>query len=186
MLTPNNSPSKWTSVDTEPENGAMANPAAILVAEDDSNDALLLQLAFGNAGFDKQVTFVRDGAEALVYLKGDGHYADRTRFPLPHLLLLDLKMQPVCGFEVLAWVRQQPQFQTLPIVMFSASRFPPDVDRAYQLGANSFILKPANFADLVSSLKQLADFWLVQCRLPGSPPVPALHIGVTPVPAPAL
>jgi CheY-like chemotaxis protein len=162
----------------------MPNPAAILVAEDDSNDALLLQLAFGNAGFDNQIAFVRNGAEALVYLKGDGRYTDRTRFPLPHLLLLDLKMQPVSGFEVLAWVRQQPRFHSLPIVMFSASNFPPDIDRAYQLGANSFLLKPGNFGELVNSLKQLATFWLTQCQLPSRPPV--LPVGVPAPTQPAL
>jgi CheY-like chemotaxis protein len=147
---------------------------------------LLFQLAFAKAGFNKQVTFVRNGAEVLVYLKGDGRYGDRTRFPLPQLLLLDLKMQPVSGFDVLPWVRQQPRFQRLPIVMCSTSGFPPDVDRAYQLGANSFVLKPTNFSELVNTLGHLANFWLTQCRLPGCAPPRSLPGGLsTPSRAPS-
>ncbi len=173
----NDSSPKPLPLDPEP-GGVLANPAAILAAEDDANDVVLLELAFAKAGLAKQVTFVGNGSEALAYLKGEGRYGDRTRFPLPYLLLLDLKMQPISGLEVLAWARQQPRFKGLPIIIFSASSFPPDVERAYQLGANSFLLKPGNFNKLVSSLEQLAGFWLRQCRLPGCPSLPTLPSGV--------
>jgi CheY-like chemotaxis protein len=135
-------------------------PETILLAEDNSDDAELTRLAFEQAGFTNPIAVVRDGKQAVEYLQGQGPYADRIRFPAPILLLLDLKMPRLTGFEVLTWIRQLPEWMSLPIIILSASLDTSDIKEAYELGANFFLTKPGKFDDLVHSLKQLGDFWL--------------------------
>ncbi len=153
---------------------AVANKGTILLADDNADDVLLVRMAFKRAGFENQILSVMDGEQVLQYLKAEGPYADRARFPVPELVLLDLKMPRMDGFDVLEWVRQRPEWKCLPIIVFTTSFYGPDVKRAYDLGANSFLTKPADFHEFVSAVKQLGDFWLRETVLPQPGPfVPA-------------
>src|SRR5437870_4801039 len=109
----------------------MSESATVLLAEDDPNDVLLTQLAFDKARLANPLQVVRDGEEALMYLQGEGIYADRRRFPLPILLLLDLKMPKVNGFQVLEWLRDHPMLRRLPVAVMTASDHDPDATRAF-------------------------------------------------------
>ena len=133
----------------------------ILLAEDDPNDVLLVQRAFQRIPVANPLQVVRDGEEALAYLSGQAPYADRERHPLPVLMLMDLKMPRKSGLEVLAWVRQQPGLKRLPIIVLTSSNQSPDINRAYELGANSYLVKPAGFDSLLDLVKNLDMYWLI-------------------------
>ena len=133
----------------------------ILLAEDDPNDVLLIQRAFQRTHVANPLQVVRDGEEALAYLSGRGAFADRERHPLPVLLLMDLKMPRKSGLEVLEWVRQQPGLKRLPITVLTSSNQSPDINRAYELGANSYLVKPAGFDSLLELVKNLDMYWLI-------------------------
>ena len=140
--------------------------AAILVVEDDEEDILLLRRAFRNARIANPVIEVRDGQAAIQYLSGEGAYADRTRYPIPFLILLDLRLPKLSGFEVIAWMRDQPQLANLVVVVLTASDHVPDVNKARDLGANSYLVKPGNFEELVEMVKRIKGRWLLLDRLP--------------------
>ena len=133
----------------------------ILLAGDDPNDVLLIQRAFQRNHVANPVQVVRDGEEALAYLSGQAPFADRERHPLPVLLLMDLKMPRKSGLEVLAWVRHQPGLKRLPIIVLTSSNQSPDINRAYELGANSYLVKPAGFDSLLDLVKNLDMYWLI-------------------------
>jgi len=133
----------------------------ILLAEDDPNDVLSVQRAFQRNYVANPVQVVRDGEEALAYLSGQAPFADRERHPLPVLLLMDLKMPRKSGLEVLAWVRHQPGLKRLPIIVLTSSNQSPDINRAYELGANSYLVKPAGFDSLLDLVKNLDMYWLI-------------------------
>src|SRR5438093_7191297 len=117
--------------------------STILLAEDDPNEVLLLQRALVKASLTTDsLKVVSDGEDAMAYLSVQGIYADRGRYPLPALLLLDLKMPRKSGFEVLSWLRKQPQLRYLAAVVLSSSNNHHDVRLAYELGANSYLMKP--------------------------------------------
>jgi CheY-like chemotaxis protein len=132
----------------------------ILVAEDDPTDAYFFQRAFNRAGIQVTLHFVRDGQEVLDYLLGEGQFADRTAHPIPQLLLLDLKMPRLDGFDVLQWVRRQPRFIALQIVIFSSSQEAKDIDRAYGLGANWYLVKPHSLEELNALVGRFKKYWL--------------------------
>ena len=132
----------------------------ILVAEDDPTDAYFFERAFRRAGLPVTLHFVRDGQEAVDYLHGKGQFADRARYPVPQLLLLDLKMPRLNGFDVLEWVRGQPGLSGVLIVIFSSSEEPRDMNRAYGLGANSYLVKPHSMAELTALVGQFKKYWL--------------------------
>ena len=144
----------------------MSNAGAILLAEDDPNDVLLFRRAFQRAGFPNRLVVLNDGEDAQRYLKGEGEYGNRTTYPLPVLLLLDLSMPRLGGVELLQWVRTQPDLQHLPVIILTSSTFAPDLAQAYQSGANSFMSKPGDPAEYSAKLKQLLEFWLNTTRLP--------------------
>ena len=133
----------------------------ILLAEDDPNDVLLIQRAFQRTHVANPVQVVRDGEEVLAYLSGQGPFADRERHPLPVLMLMDLKMPRKSGLEVLEWVRKQPGLKRLPIIVLTSSNQSPDINRAYELGANSYLVKPAGFDSLLELVKNLDMYWLI-------------------------
>ena len=133
----------------------------ILLAEDDANDVLLIQRAFQRNLVANPVQVVRDGDEAVAYLSGQAPFADRERHPLPVLMLMDLKMPRKSGLEVLEWVRQQPGLKRLPIIVLTSSNQSPDINRAYELGANSYLVKPAGFDSLLDLVKNLDMYWLI-------------------------
>ena len=142
--------------------------SAILLVEDDEADILLLRRAFRNAHIANPLIEVRDGQAAIQYLSGEGDYADRTRYPIPFLILLDLRLPKLSGFEVIAWMRDQPQLANLVVVVLTASDHVPDVTKARDLGANSYLVKPGNFEELVEMVKRIKGRWLLLDRLPES------------------
>lgn len=135
--------------------------STILLAEDDNDDAFLMSRAFRKAHLLNPIVRVNDGEQAIAYLRGEGEYADRERFPLPFLLLLDLNMPRVSGFEVLQWLRQQPELRRLLVVILTSSTRDLDVKHAYDLGANSYLSKPASFEELIQLLNRLQGYWLM-------------------------
>src|ERR1017187_1793828 len=138
----------------------MSESGHILVAEDDSMDAYFSQRAFKRAGVPVALHFVRDGQEVIDYLQGEGKFADRAAHPLPQLVLLDLNMPRLDGFEVLEWVRKQPGFNSLQMVIFSSSDETKDMNRAYGLGANWYLVKPHSMDELTALIGRFKRFWL--------------------------
>lgn len=133
----------------------------ILLVEDEENDALLIERAFRKANLANPIYVVRDGEEAVSYLSGHGQYADRASYPLPVLILQDLKLPRMSGMEVMAWLRQQPRLKELPVVVLTSSKESLDVNRAYDLGANSYLVKPITFDSVVEMMKTLDLYWLI-------------------------
>ena len=124
----------------------------ILHVEDDESDAALLERALRRAQVSVTTFRAEDGQVAIDYLAGTGKYADRTAYPLPGLVLLDIKMPRIDGFDVLKWIRGQAQFAHLPVVMLSSSDEPSDIQTATRLGANCYIVKQANYGDVIAFL----------------------------------
>jgi CheY-like chemotaxis protein len=138
----------------------------ILLAEDDENDIRLFEMAFERAGFTNPLRVVRSGDECLSYLEGIGVYADREQYPLPGLLLLDLKMPNRDGFEVLSVIRRHPTLSRLRVVVLTVSHNIDDVNRAYDLGANSFLTKTLDLRDFAEQLDAVRKHWLSMSRAP--------------------
>lgn len=134
--------------------------APILIIENDPNDVLLVQRAFRRGGLDVSMRLVRSGDEAIAYLRGDGLFADREAYPLPVMLVVDLKMPGTDGFEVITWVRSQPVLKRLPVVVLTSSRDARDVNRAYDAGATSYLVKPVAFDALQKMLTTFGHYWL--------------------------
>lgn len=141
---------------TDTENADLQS--AILIAEDDENDICLLKRAFHQAGFENPLRIVKNGEQAVAYLAGEEPYSDRIQNPWPALVLLDIKMPRKDGFEVLDWLRQQAEFNSLPVVMLTSSQESTDINKAYGLGANSYLVKPANFVRLVDMMTRLKEY----------------------------
>ncbi len=131
----------------------------ILHVDDIPNDLLLVKHAIDQTKSGIRVVTASDGTEAIDYLSGTGVYADRERYPLPSLVLLDLKMPRQNGFEVLSWMRSQPALKCLPVVVFTSSKHQKDMDQAYECGANSYLIKPVAFEDMVEVLRGLVIYW---------------------------
>ena len=146
-----------------------ANASPILLVEDSPDDALLIQRAFRKANLANPVQLVRDGEEAVAYLSGAAPYDDRGRFPLPVFMLLDLKLPRRSGLEVLAWLRQESAVRRLPVVVLTSSRESVDVNRAYDLGVNSYLTKPVGFEALIEMVKNVNLYWLVLNESPELP-----------------
>ena len=142
------------------------NGPTILLAEDNSTDVLLVQRALHKGQVTAALQVVEDGEKAVAYLAGESIYADRTQYPLPILLLLDIKLPRQSGLEVLAWLRQQPGLKRLPVVVLTVSTESADINRAYELGANSYLVKPVNFDGFQEMMKALGLYWLVHNRPP--------------------
>jgi CheY-like chemotaxis protein len=131
----------------------------ILLVDDSPNDVLLMRTVFQRAGFAQPLQFAVDGDDAIAYLRGDGRYGDRSRFPLPTMVLMDLNMPRKNGFEVLEWIRRQPALRRLRVYILSASSRPQDIDRAYDLGVNSYLVKPGSLDELMHLARSLCA-WL--------------------------
>jgi CheY-like chemotaxis protein len=127
----------------------------VLHVDDDPNDTALLQVACAKASVDFEIHNVEDGDQVIEYLNGSGKYADRTRYRLPGLVLLDLKMPRVEGLEVLKWIRNQSAVKDLPVIVLSGSELQDDIRRAYAVGANSYLVKPPNFTSLISLVREI-------------------------------
>jgi CheY-like chemotaxis protein len=150
----------------------------ILLVEDDPNDTLLIERAFQKAGLKDVLRIVRDGEQAIDYLKGAGQYANRELYPLPFLLLLDLKMPGADGFEVLQWLRSEPSMKRLLVVVLTSSNLQADVDRAYEMGANSYLVKPVEFDEMVRMIRRFEVYWMEINRVPSAPTTPTRPLAV--------
>jgi two-component system response regulator len=140
----------------------------ILQVEDDPNDVFLLRHAMKKMGVENPIQVASDGQQAIDYLQGAGQFADRAQFPLPCLVLLDLKLPYVMGLDVLKWIRQQ-HGAPLVVVMLTASGEDADIATAYRLGANAFLTKPSEASKLADMVKSIKDFWLTHNTLPLNP-----------------
>ncbi len=138
----------------------MTKFAPILLAEDDDNDVFFVRRALQQAGLANPLIVARDGKEAVDYLEGAGPYNDRARHPLPGLLLLDLKMPLLNGFDVLTWLQTRPELGYLPVVVLSSSDHDLDMQKARQLGADDYRVKPSDFQNLVQIVQELHSRWL--------------------------
>lgn len=144
----------------------MSSENTILLVEDNPKDVFLIQRAFRKAEIVTPLKVVSDGDAAVQYLAGETPYCDRATYPLPVLVLLDLKLPRRSGAEVLAWIRQEPNLQRLPVVALTSSREYSDVNRIYDLGANAYIVKPPDFDQLVRILKTLNLHWITYNEKP--------------------
>jgi CheY-like chemotaxis protein len=134
--------------------------APILLVEDNPDDVLLLRRALTAAAVPAPVAVVRDGREARDYLAGDGIFANRVQHPLPVLMLLDLQLPHFSGFAVLEWLRAQPGLKRLPVIVLTSSREDRDVRTAYDLGANSYVVKPSGLVGLQDVARRVREYWL--------------------------
>jgi len=132
----------------------------ILIVEDREDDILIMRRAFEKASLINPVQVVRSGDEAVAYLSGEGKYANRAEYPLPVLVLLDLNLPRMDGFEVLTWIRQRDGIRALPVVVLTSSSQMRDVNRAYALGANSFFVKELDFQHAVDLSQLLRQYWV--------------------------
>jgi PAS domain S-box-containing protein len=132
----------------------------ILLVEDEENDVFFMKHAFKEVGILNPLQVAQDGKEAMDYLSGNGGYADRERFPLPCLTLLDLKLPRVTGLEVLKWMREQPELKPLIVIILTSSRLGADIEMAYQLGANAYLVKPSSPRELREIAMGIKQFWL--------------------------
>lgn len=150
----------------------MNSDAPVLVADDREEDILILEKAFKEGGVPSNLLTVRNGDEAINYLYGIGRYSNRELYPLPVLLLLDLKMPGTDGFDVLRWIKTRPELVGMRVVVLTSSHEMRDVTLAYQLGATSFLMKPFDFRDTVAMAKTMTQYWLGLNISPGTRPEP--------------
>jgi len=132
----------------------------ILYIDDEPDDIFFMVRACKRAGLEEPIETVNQGSEAIAYLSGTGKYADRVRYPLPRLILLDLNIPGISGFEILKWIRSNPAVSRLPVLVLTSSNQENDVRRAHSLGANGYLVKPGKIDELVRMIKAMKDYWL--------------------------
>ena len=139
-----------------------------LLVEDDTNDAFIIEQEFKRAHQGIRVVAVHDGIEARRYLEGDGEYGNRSIFSLPDVILLDLKMPRFSGFDFLEWLRYKgaPHVRGTPVVVISSSSVQKDIDRAYALGVNSYLVKPVEWKQFRERIKALGVYWSEHVEIP--------------------
>ena len=141
----------------------------ILVAEDNEDDAFLLRRAFARAGLANPLQFVGDGEQVLAYLNGEGKYHDREMYPFPGLLLLDIKMPRMNGLEVLSVIRKDPRLKRLVVIFLTSSGQERDINRAFDMQANSYLVKPSRPEAMTEILETLKNYWLAMNHFPHCP-----------------
>jgi CheY-like chemotaxis protein len=144
----------------------------VLLVEDDLNDIFLVKRAFKKACIPNPLQVVTDGVEAIHYLQGDGKYADRQLYPLPHLIVMDIKMPRKTGFEVLEWIKRDGMLKRIPVIIVSSSDQPHDINRAYEMGANAYMVKPVDFRAVESLFQSITHYWGLECAKPELDPEP--------------
>lgn len=137
----------------------------ILLVEDNADDVVFMKRAISNSGIREQMGVASDGETAIGWLGGSGKYGDRNRYPLPSLVFLDLKMPGKSGLDVLKWIRSQDGLNTLLVLILTTSREDRDVDQAYRLGANSFLVKPGDLTGLNDLMDRVKRYWLENPQL---------------------
>jgi len=138
----------------------------VLLVEDDADHVLLLERAFSRAGVRCTLKVVRDGDEAIRYFEGGAPFDDRGRYPMPDLILLDLKLPRRSGFDVLSWIRGDATAKHLPVVVLTTSEDPGDIERSTDLGANSYVVKPVATEAVLKLVRSLGTYWLQHHRRP--------------------
>ena len=144
----------------------MPERSVILLVDDSDDDILLVQRAFRRGGVTNPLFVVNRGEEAIDYLRGEGKFGNRIEFPLPDLILLDLKMTGMDGFDVLRWLRSQPGLRAIRVIVLTSSSRIQDVNLAYSLGANSFLTKPLDFDNYIETCSALKNYWLDRDKMP--------------------
>lgn len=138
----------------------MIKERAILLVEDDPNDVFLVKRAFKKANITNPIQVADNGKKAVQYLETQETYNDREKHPLHVLILMDLKLPRMSGFELLEWLQKQPVLKCIPVVVLTSSRESVDIDKAYDLGANSYLIKPVDFDGLLELVNMLSKYWL--------------------------
>ncbi|MHC1767642.1 MAG: response regulator [Verrucomicrobiia bacterium] len=138
----------------------------LLLVEDNEDDVFLMRRAMRTAEILSPMHLASDGRQALDYFGGVGKYADRSTYPLPAVVFLDIKLPLASGLDVLRWLREQPELRKLIVIMLTSSNYPDDVRQAYHLGANSYVVKPATFQQLVEFAEAFKRYWLTCNRTP--------------------
>jgi CheY-like chemotaxis protein len=142
-------------------------PFTVLLVEDDLNDIFLVKRAFKLAQIPNPLQVVTDGQEAVHYLKGEGKYGDRSAHPLPKLIVMDIKMPRIPGFEVLSWIKSSNgPLRRIPVIIVSSSDNPSDINRAYELGANAYMVKPMDFREVEHLFQSITHYWGLECAKP--------------------
>ena len=144
----------------------MRRQHTILIVDDDENDIFFVKRAFTEINVHCTFQMLKNGQEVVDYLQGHGEYANREKYPLPMMILMDLKMPIMDGFQVLAWLRTRPGIRVIPTIVFSSSDLATDITRAYELGANSFMTKSVTYDGLLLKLQTLSQYWLEHCKHP--------------------
>lgn len=137
----------------------LTSRSVILLVDDDPHDVVLIRLAFRKVGIIDTIQLVKNGVEAMHYIRGEGPYSNRSQYPSPTLILLDLKMPQTSGFQVLEWIRKQRQLAEMVVVVMSSSTNEEDIKEAYALGANLYLVKPSRFSDLVKMTGSLKEYY---------------------------
>jgi CheY-like chemotaxis protein len=132
---------------------------AVLIADDDEDDAVALSATLKKAGVKNPLFAVNDGAEVIAYLKGDRRYSDREKFPLPAVLLLDLKMPRIGGLQVLQWLAERQQVREILIIVLTGHNDMGNLRTAYQTGARSFLTKPCRLVDVQNLIRSYSTYW---------------------------
>jgi CheY-like chemotaxis protein len=146
---------------------AMSN--LILLVEDSQNDALLFKRTLQRSGLGNPMVVAHDGDEAIMYLEGEGRFADRDRHPLPMIIFLDLKLPRISGFEVLEWIKNRPSLRGIPVIVLSHFGEIKEITQAYALGASSFLTKPISQTDLRNITANFGANWWYSGRNPDGP-----------------
>jgi CheY-like chemotaxis protein len=138
----------------------------ILLADDDEDDCMLAREALAESRLSSELYVVRDGEELMDYLYHRGRYVSLSSSPRPGLILLDLNMPKKDGREALKEIKNDPELRKIPVIVLTTSKAPEDIYRTYELGANSFIIKPMNFAALVEVMQTIGKYWFEIVELP--------------------
>jgi CheY-like chemotaxis protein len=144
----------------------MHRQCTILIVDDDENDIFFVKRAFTDINVHCTFQVMKNGQDVVDYLGGAGEFADRQKYPLPMMILMDLKMPIMDGFQVLSWLRACDGIKVIPTIVFSSSDLPQDITRAYELGANSFMTKSVTYDGLLLKLQTLSQYWLEHCKHP--------------------
>jgi CheY-like chemotaxis protein len=136
------------------------NESTLLLVEDEEDSVTLFAYAFNKLAIACTLQVTKDGIEAIEYLEGTGHFADRQKYPLPGLVVLDLRLPGATGFEVLRRIRANAALEKLTVIVFTASASEKDIAQAYALRANAYVVKPAQLKDLISIVGSMTGFWL--------------------------
>jgi CheY-like chemotaxis protein len=142
------------------------NQITVLLVEDELNDVFLVKRAFKRANLTSPLQVVTDGVEAVQYLIGEGKYADRRIYPMPRLIVMDLKMPRKSGLEVLEWLKKDGDLKRIPVVIVSSSENVADINRAYELGANAYMVKPVDFQAVEHLFHSIIHYWGAECARP--------------------